>query len=332
MNRKGFRDPRFEDLAAYALGALTPGERREVDALLERSEEARLELAGYEDAAAAFSAGAPDVEMPAGMRDRLLSKLDAASRQPSTATANGSSGQSDIPAAGRAPLRAVARPVWPGRIALGASGAAIAAAIALAVTFGMRTSGLQSDLNRVTRDLDTVSAALDQERASVDQVEASMAALKTELTAASEQNGMQQAEVSRLAAANQVLQEAVKDQRWLTYVTFNRNWETTSWLRPSPDAPDAQGQMVVNPSGDSAVLFVDGMPVLPEGLHYKLWLSGTGWRWPAASFLVDDNGYARLDLSLPAGVNSFTTASVTREPDPGIDSLPIEVLSAPSSR
>jgi anti-sigma-K factor RskA len=324
MNRKGFRDPRLDDLAPYALGALTPEERREMDALLERSAEARLELAAYEDAAAALALSLPDIEAPPGLRSRILRSADAASRQPAAPIPGAAASAPAQPpsAAARAP---VSRPVWPVRITAAASGGAIAAAVALAVFFGIRTSQLQGEL-------DEMDAALKSERAAVAHVEARMDTLTADIAAAAERSGEQQSQVSRLAAANEVLQEALKDQRWLTYVTFNRNWETTSWLRPSQEAPGAQGQFVVNPNGDTAVLFVDSMPPLPDGQHYKLWLSGTGWRWPAASFKVDEYGYARLDLALPAGVSTFTNASITREPDPGIDSLPIEVLSAPATR
>jgi hypothetical protein len=158
-------------------------------------------------------------------------------------------------------------------------------------------------------------------------------ALKSQMKSASEQAGRQEEQVSRLAEANAAFQSAMRDQRWLTYVTFNRNWESPSWFRPGPEAPVAQGQLIVSPSEDRAVLIVDGMPELAEGYEYRLWLVGPGWRWPATAFTVNQYGYARVDVPLAAGVATFTDAVITRqEAGAARDLSGIEVLSAPAIR
>ncbi|GEM_PF-2261806 len=307
MNRKGFRDPRFDDLPAYALGALGPEEKAQVEDLLARSEGARRELAAMLETAASLHAAAPQVNPPAKLKAGLFAAI-AANRKDALLEFR--------PAIAGKPLNGrivtagtqAQRPATftPGRSALAASLTALAAAVVLAVFFGMRTAALQNDL-------DSVNRRMADERAVVDELQVTVSALKGEVASASEKSGEQGDQVSRLAQANEALQAALMDQRWLTYVTFERDWAAASWLRPEPDAPGAQGQIVVSPAGDRAALFVDGMPPLAEGSHYLLWLMGAGWRWEAAAFTVDEQGYARVDISLPGSVAQFTDAVITRE-------------------
>ena len=329
MNRKGFRDPRSDDLAAYALGALDPEERRQVEDLLARSEEARRELAGMLDITAALASALPAAEPPPGLRARLLAEAERQLSAPlklrpgADGAGGGETGR--LAVVGRARAGSGAWKLSPGRAAFAASLAALAAAIVVAVVFGVRTSRLQSDM-------DAVNARMEQDRAAMTDVAATTAALKSEAAVAAEQAGAQQEQVSRLAQANATLQATVRDQRWITYVTFNRNWESPSWFRPGAEAPQAQGQIIVSPIGDHAALFVDGMPSLPEGYHYKLWLTGPDWQWQAATFTVDGYGYARVDIGLPGGVAQFTNAVITRESSLGPEAPRVEVLSAPANR
>jgi anti-sigma factor RsiW len=331
MNRKGFRDPRFDDLAAFALGALDPEERSQVEELLARSQEAQRELAAMQETVAAVGMAAPEAELPAGLKDRLM----AAAARPvravplragsAAASRNGSSvrpwplGAERLSGTGRG--RRLAR-----RAAAVAAASGIAAAVALAVIFAVRTSRLEDEL-------DAVTLQASQERAAAVNVQATVTALENQMASASEQAGRQEQQVSRLAEANVALQSAMQDQRWLTYVTFNRNWESPSWFRAGTEAPSAQGQLIVSPGKDRAVLIVDGMPELTEGYEYRLWLVGPGWRWPGADFEVNEYGYARVEVALAAGVEQFTNAVITRQQaGTASDASGTEVLTAPAIR
>ena len=67
----------LESLAAYALGALEVEERAEVEAHLEGCARCRRQLHTYTEAAAALGEGAPQVEPPPELRQRLLERAAA---------------------------------------------------------------------------------------------------------------------------------------------------------------------------------------------------------------------------------------------------------------
>ncbi len=115
-----------ELLAAYALGALEPEEREQVEAYLARSAEARRELADLMEAAAALGAAFPQISPPLPLRDRLLAQIRAERRQ-----------------AGRTRERAG---LWPAAFAVAASLAIILGG--LAYTWRLRVVALEDRLAR----------------------------------------------------------------------------------------------------------------------------------------------------------------------------------------
>ena len=66
--------PWTETAAAYALDALDAAERREFEALLERSEEARRDVAELKQVVSLLAHAAPAVAPPPGLRDRVLAE------------------------------------------------------------------------------------------------------------------------------------------------------------------------------------------------------------------------------------------------------------------
>ena len=74
-------DDTSELLGAYAMGALDDAERAEVDALLGRSAEARLEVARFEHALGALADAQAATSPPAGSWDRLRTALHAEAPQ-----------------------------------------------------------------------------------------------------------------------------------------------------------------------------------------------------------------------------------------------------------
>lgn len=61
--------------AAYALGALSPGEAREFEAWLARSPEARREVAEFREVNALLAQEAPGMRPPADLRERVLDRV-----------------------------------------------------------------------------------------------------------------------------------------------------------------------------------------------------------------------------------------------------------------
>jgi hypothetical protein len=327
MNRKGFRDQRFDDLAAYALDALSPDEQRQVEDLLERSEEARRDLASLRETAAAIGMASPAAEPPAGLKERLLEAILAEEHAPAKLRViAGAGGRNGGVAASRKIGAAVTRRramQWTVRGAAAGSIGALAAAIVLVVFFGMRTDQLQDNLA-------AVNSQLQQERSEVATMQATMTALKSDLASAVEQTSVGQQQVSRLAEANEALKNQIRDHRWVTYVTMNRDWDAPSWFRGGPETPTAQGQIIVSPLRDRGVLIVDGMPGLPEGYVYRLWLMNESSRSALADFTVNEAGYALVEFRLPPSLADFVYAVVTRESQAERQSPGIEVLSAPT--
>ncbi len=327
MNRKGFRDPRFDDIAAYALDALTPEERRQVDDLLVRSDDARRELASMQEAAAAIVLGVPQAEPPASLKARLLAA--AGQKTPDrlrvAESRNGAAATVSSPGHVSAVAKPRARPGWVTSAAAAGSIVAIAAAVMLAVLFGTRTQRLQTDL-------DQVNSQLAQGRAEMVSVQATMTSLQLDLASASERTGAQGQQVSDLAEVNKALKGEIRDQRWVTYVTMNRDWDAPSWFRGSAEMPAAQGQIIVRPQGDRGVRVGDGLPALPAGSVYKLWLFDASSKVAVADFDVNEVGYALVEFRMPASLGNFTNAAITRVVLAERQSPGIEVLSAPAVR
>lgn len=327
MNRKGFRDPRFDDIAAYALDALAPEERRQVDDLLARSDDARRELASMQEAAAAIAVAVPQAEPPISLKARLLissgQKIPGALRV--SESLNGAAAPDPGPARLPAAAKPRARPGWVTPVAAAGSIAAIAAAVVLAVLFGTRTQRLQNNL-------DSVTSQLAQGRAEMVSVQATMTSLQVELASDRERTGAQEQQVSQLAEVNNALKSEIRDHRWVTYVTMNRNWDAPSWFRGSTETPGAQGQIIVSPQGDRGFLVIDGLPALPSGSVYKLWLFDASAKAAVADFDVNEVGYALVEFRMPALLGNFTNAAITRDVLTERQSPGIEVLSAPAVR
>ena len=88
-------------------------------------------------------------------------------------------------------------------------------------------------------------------------------------------------------------------------------------LDAQPAAPDARGNLVINPEGNRAYLVASGLPSLPSNKAYQLWLSNGDTRISAAVFRVDARGSASLFVYSPNPMNSYTSCGITIEPASG---------------
>ena len=86
-----------------------------------------------------------------------------------------------------------------------------------------------------------------------------------------------------------------------------------------PAAPDARGNLVINPEGNNAYLVTSGLPSLPAGKAYQLWLSEGDTRISAAVFTVDARGSASMFVYSPKPMSSYTSCGITIEPASGSD-------------
>ena len=304
-----------ENLAAYALNALDPEERAQVDRLLTDSAAARFELREFQEGAEALSLLAGELSPPAGLRDRVL-RLAAA----------------PLPGVSqRAALSAVAEPDagWPARLgawvssirpAYAGSAVAMAGIVALTAFFGVENS----QLSRQVRDLG----------AEITDSKATIAGLQSTVTASSLQVDGQNTQISQLQDVNDSLQEALKDQRWLIYATQN-GFEVARWLAGGQNAPEADGQLWVSDTDNLAAFMVSGLPPQPAGKEYHLWLEGNldgePIRSRVAIFNVNEAGQARVEFTLRRSIYDYDRAVVTLENASQFVPVPTgdQVLSSP---
>ena len=194
----------------------------------------------------------------------------------------------------------VAATFSPARIAYTGAAAAFVAVLGFAVVFGVQSSRLNSEVSGLREDLAAESARYHD--------------LEETVQVTSQRFDDQEEEVARLTAVNAALNEALKNQQWLTYVTNSKEFSVPNWLVGSSDAPEANGTLAVKYLDDAAVLLVAGLPPAPDGFQYMLWLVKQGVPEPVASFQVNEGGMARVEFDLPSNINLYESVLVSREP------------------
>jgi anti-sigma-K factor RskA len=88
-------------------------------------------------------------------------------------------------------------------------------------------------------------------------------------------------------------------------------------LSPTDMAPEAAGELVFARGGRAATLTVRGLPVLPAGRQYQLWLVSDGERESGAVFSVNDNGWAETAVEMSRGAAEYERFGITIEPAGG---------------
>ena len=291
-------DPRFDDLPAYALNALSPAERAAVDALLARSPEARRQLAELQEGTDLLVATVPAVDPPPHLRARILSH---AALDVTGALREAQEVLDHIPEPEEATFGERLRDWFrPARMAYSGASMAMATAIAFAVFFGLQTSRLGNEVNQLEGTLAQQVEIMDR--------------LEQDLTSASTVAAEQIMEVNRLTEANTSLQASLRDQRWLTYVSSNQSWQVPNWFQGNQIAPSANGALAVKRSSNDAVFLVSGLPSAPIGHYYQLWMvTRDGTPLQGAGFQVDEFGQANVPFEMPGLISEFSGAFVTLE-------------------
>ncbi len=88
-------------------------------------------------------------------------------------------------------------------------------------------------------------------------------------------------------------------------------------LAGTDSAPQASAWMVVSADGRSGTLIAQGLPALPPGQQYQLWLNRNGQRASGGVFSVDAAGYASEWVYTPVPLADFKQFGVTVEPQGG---------------
>jgi anti-sigma-K factor RskA len=88
-------------------------------------------------------------------------------------------------------------------------------------------------------------------------------------------------------------------------------------LQPTEQSPQARGLIVLNESGLSGTLIVDGLPELDAGQQYQLWLIRNGQRTDGGVFSIYPNGYFAMLIHAPEPLAHYDAFGITIEPAGG---------------
>lgn len=302
-----------DDLAAYALGALDPERRREIEARLELDAELRAELEEMDEVAASLALLAPSQEPPRSLKSRLLQRFEMELQARRTAGA-------PLPMPRESVWARLKRRVLTPRVAYVAPAMAMAAVAASAISVFTFNSVVDRRIEKI-QDQMTVQPVATQEvtAAKLQETESKLdekAATRVEEVKAE----LDEKTKSRLAEAQKELESLKKTVTHQTKLMqlLNREGTASTWLAGQDEAANASAVLAANRSGEPSYLWVNGLPTLPEGKQYQLWLYYQGRIWSPGTFTVEPaDGSAWVVLYLPLAVTYPVNASVTVEPEGG---------------
>jgi anti-sigma-K factor RskA len=88
-------------------------------------------------------------------------------------------------------------------------------------------------------------------------------------------------------------------------------------LKGTDVRPQAQGQLIADPTKNSAVLVIDGLGQLEPGKTYQVWLIDASGPKNAGLLSVDSKGQAVLIVTSEETIGSFQSLGISVEPDGG---------------
>ncbi|MBC7932186.1 MAG: anti-sigma factor, partial [Rubrivivax sp.] len=82
-------------------------------------------------------------------------------------------------------------------------------------------------------------------------------------------------------------------------------------------APGARAVVAYDRASGRAVLIANGLPPVPAGKAYQLWLIADGKPLPGGTFKADPEGRAHMSDRLPTGADAKAAFAVTLEREGG---------------
>jgi anti-sigma-K factor RskA len=117
---------------------------------------------------------------------------------------------------------------------------------------------------------------------------------------------------NRLAAQSESLDRVIAN-----LPQTNPSSVITVSLKGTEVQPQVQGQLIVDPDSQSAVLVISGLPELEPGRTYQVWLIDGGAPVSAGLLAVDENGQAVFIITSEAAIGSFNSLGISIEPEGG---------------
>ncbi len=291
QSKDQFNDELAEELAAYALGALEPTERRILEARIQASPKLQAHLRALSTTVDALAYSAPPIAPPPTAKARLLARVAAERRKPASTSPR----VRPMPVLGaRQPGRNRFRQVQQQAQRQAQSW------LDLATGWKLTTLATASAL------LIFVAASYSLQR-QLTQLSSTLAAVQTEVATLRTSN-------EALQQTNQVLLQEFQAQRLQLASLVNIDQVVT--LAGNDIAPNAGGTLFVGT--ESLTLLVHGLQPLPAEQTYELWLIPDG-RAPISSGLVRltaaEGPYLITDL--PRNAETFAAVGLSIEPAGG---------------
>ena len=286
-----------ELLESYLLGALDSRERELVDSHLETCLDCNLKLQGDGETVARFALAVPQLEVPPRVKERLFSRIEAASPTPKMAPK----------------LAGAFTGFWEslGGAFVSHTGKAVAGVLVLGLVFG----GVWFNFR-----LDQISEENKEQSALLEATAEENREQSALLEATAKENKEQSALLEAAAEEEAHVVEMVRDQHRYTYealllsvtpgTSLNMLWGT-------PEGAGARGMVMVSHTGAKALLLVLDLPPLSRDQVYQIWLIKDDSRYSGGLFTVDSTGFGQTVIIPVSPFAEFDAIGITVEPAGG---------------
>ena len=123
-------------------------------------------------------------------------------------------------------------------------------------------------------------------------------------------------QVKETRAETAKLEEMMRQERVVSYWAASPDTEVLV-LKATTEGDRSYAMLMGPSSGRFAVLVAGGMKKLGPGRAYQLWLTTDGQRASGGTFMVDESGWAQLQLRPQAPVEELHGVGITEEPEGG---------------
>ena len=271
-------------IPGYALGALEPEDRLEVEEHLETCSQCSRILNEHLDATMVLAGSVPQVAPSSSLRQRVLEHIG---HQSAGATI---SSVSNTPLVGKA--RQTSR-IYRTGLPMAAALAMIISGILAVLVFQLR--GDLGEVRDENESLNTLVEVMQSENEN-------LTALVTE--------------VADIRDENQRLHAMVQDQRSLVYNLALPGMEV-KLMANSTVSPSTRGILVASPDGRWGYVIIQGLQSPNEGMSYQIWLLGSNRPASVGVFSVDSTGYAQPFVLFPRRLDFYSSIAITMEPKQG---------------
>jgi anti-sigma-K factor RskA len=276
-------DQRIEELLPlYALDALTDEEKDLVETYLREHPEARQQIEEMENAVSALPYGVPPVEPSPRSKEALMARVAADQRATSSTPK-----QASRP-----------RVMRLGNIFQAFSMGVAIVAIVWAVILNTQLSQLRNEVSTLRNAIVAQANSLEQ----INELRNEVSTLRKAVVA--QANSLEQINQS-VDQINAKLPQEIPS----TVLTIS--------LKGTDVQPQAQGQLIVDPNSESAVLVMSGLDQLEAGKTYQVWLIDGGTPVSAGLLTVDENGQGVFIVTSEAAIGSFNALGISIEPEGG---------------